>query len=185
MCYKGEPDISAEPSSQFYDEEQRYVAPGLQAVSQISRLVIKEAKGCWLVDMEEKRHLDFMAGVAVCSQGHSHPKFVKALKARLDKVAAGSFTTPNRVALLGLIASFIPDGLNKTQLYSGGAEAVEAAIRLAKSCTKKFEILSLWGGFHGKTGGVLGLIATPYRFPRDLITRSGWSPSLEISDAKG
>lgn len=163
MHYQDVPEISAETSSQLYDEEQHYLAPGLQAVSQLSRLVIKEAKGCWLVDMEGKRYLDFMAGVAVCSLGHCHPRFVEALKAQLDRVVVGSFTTPNRVALLRLIASITPEGLNKTQLYSGGAEAVEAAIRLAKSYTKKFEILSFWGGFHGKTGGVLGLIGDPFK----------------------
>jgi 4-aminobutyrate aminotransferase / (S)-3-amino-2-methylpropionate transaminase / 5-aminovalerate transaminase len=113
--------------------------------------------------MEGKSYLDFMAGVAVCSIGHSHPNYITALKEQLDKVAVGSFTTENRVALLGLIASLTHDGLNRTQLYSGGAEAVEAALRLAKSYTKKFEILSFWGGFHGKTAGVLGLIGDPFK----------------------
>jgi 4-aminobutyrate aminotransferase-like enzyme len=150
-------------SSRLYEEEQEYMAPGLQEVSQLSRLVIKEAKGCRLLDMEGNSFLDFMAGVAVCSLGHSHPKYVKALKAQLDQVSVGSFTTPNRVDLLRLIASITPEGLNKVQLYSGGAEAVEASIRLAKSYTKKFEVLSFWGGFHGKTGGVLGLIGDPFK----------------------
>ena len=150
-------------SSRLYEEEQEYMAPGLQEVSQLSRLVIKEAKGCRLLDMEGNSFLDFMAGVAVCSLGHSHPKYVKALKAQLDRVSVGSFTTPNRVDLLRLIASITPEGLNKVQLYSGGAEAVEASIRLAKSYTKKFEVLSFWGGFHGKTGGVLGLIGDPFK----------------------
>lgn len=150
-------------SSQLCDEEQRYIAPGLQEVSQVSRLAIKKARGCRLEDMEGKTYLDFMAGVAVCSLGHSHPKYVAALKDQLDRVSVGSFTTENRVSLLRLIASITPDGLTRTQLYSGGAEAVEAAIRLAKSYTKKYEILSFWGGFHGKTGGVLGLIGDPFK----------------------
>ena len=81
----------------------------------------------------------------------------------MGKVTVGSFTTENRVALLRLIASLTPGALNRTQLYSGGAEAVEAAIRLAKSYNKKFEILSFWGGFHGKTGGVLGLIGDRFK----------------------
>lgn len=150
-------------SSQLCDEEQRYIAPGLQEVSQVSRLVIKKAKGCRLEDMEGNTYLDFMAGVAVCSLGHTHPRYVAALKEQLDRVTVGSFTTENRVKLLRLIASLTPEGLNRTQLYSGGAEAVEAAIRLAKSYTKKYEVLSFWGGFHGKTGGVLGLIGDPFK----------------------
>jgi 4-aminobutyrate aminotransferase-like enzyme len=154
---------SKDISSRLYKEEQEFMAPGLQEVSQLSRLVIKEAKGCRLLDMEGNSYLDFMAGVAVCSLGHSHPGYVKALKTQLDQVSVGSFTTPNRVDLLRLIASITPEDLKKTQLYSGGAEAVEAAVRLAKSYTKKFEVLSFWGGFHGKTGGVLGLIGDPFK----------------------
>ena len=162
--YQISPEQNAETvSSRLYAEEQRYIAPGLQEVSQLSRLVIKEADGCRLTDMEGKHYLDFMAGVAVCSLGHKHPRYVAALKEQLDKVTVGSFTTENRVELLRLIASITPEGLTKTQLYSGGAEAVEAAIRLAKSYTGKHEVLSFWGGFHGKTGGVLGLIGDPFK----------------------
>jgi 4-aminobutyrate aminotransferase / (S)-3-amino-2-methylpropionate transaminase / 5-aminovalerate transaminase len=164
MHYQGVPEnIGQTLSAKLYQEEQRYIAPGLQEVSQLSRLVIKKAKGCRLVDMEGKSYLDFMAGVGVCSIGHAHPNYVTALREQLDKVTVGSFTTENRVALLRLIGSLTPGDLNRTQLYSGGAEAVEAAIRLAKSRTKRFEILSFWGGFHGKTGGVLGLIGDPFK----------------------
>ncbi len=149
--------------SELYREEQRYASPGLQEVAQLSQLVIKEGRGCWLVDMEGRRYLDLMAGVAVCSLGHSHPRYIAALKGQLEKITVGSFTTENRVSLLRLIASLTPRGLNRIQLFSGGAEAVEAAIRLAKSYTKKFEVLGFWGGFHGKTGGVLGLIGDPFK----------------------
>jgi 4-aminobutyrate aminotransferase-like enzyme len=99
----------------------------------------------------------------VCSLGHSHPRYIKALKEQLEKVTVGSFTTENRLALMRQIASLTPPGLSKIQLYSGGAEAVEAAVRLAKSYTRKFEVLAFWGGFHGKTGGVLGLIGDPFK----------------------
>lgn len=150
-------------SEMLYSEEQQYIAPGLQAVAQMSRLVIKKARGCRLFDMEGKSYLDLMAGVAVCSIGHSHPKYVAAIREQLENVSVGSFTTENRVALLRLIASLTPGELNRTQLYSGGAEAVEAAVRLAKSYNKKFEVLGFWGGFHGKTGGVLGLIGDPFK----------------------
>ena len=150
-------------STEIYDEEQRYISPGLQEVSQLSRLVIREGRGCWLIDVDNKSYLDLMAGIAVCSLGHSHGRYISALREQLDKVTVGSFTTENRMKLLRLIASLTPTGLNRTTLYSGGAEAVEAAVRLAKSYTKGFEVLSFWGGFHGKTGGVLGLIGDPFK----------------------
>lgn len=164
MYYKDfAPEGAESVASGLYHEEHKYMSPGLQEVAQLSQLVIREGRGCYLEDMDGKRYLDFMAGVAVCSLGHSHPKYIEALKSQLDKVSVGSFTTENRVKLLRLIASLTPEGLTKIQLYSGGAEAVEAAIRLAKSYTKKFEVLSFWGGFHGKTGGVLGLIGDPFK----------------------
>ena len=56
-----------------------------------------------------------------------------------------------------------PDGLDHVQLFSGGAEAVEAALRLAKSVTGKYEVIAFWGGFHGKTGGVLGLLGDKFK----------------------
>ena len=139
------------------------MSPGLQEVAQLSQLTIREGQGRWLTDVDGRRYLDFMAGVAVCSLGHTHPRFVSALKDQLDRVTIGSFTSENRMALLSLIASLTPAGLDRIQLYSGGAEAVEAAVRLAKCCTGKFEVLSFWGGFHGKTGGVLGLIGDPFK----------------------
>ena len=160
-------DMESKSTRTFY-EEQHYMSPGLQEVAQLAKLTVKEGRGCWLIDVDGRRYLDFMAGVAVCSLGHTHPRYVRALKEQLDKIAVGSFTTENRLRLLRLIASLTPPGLDKIQLYSGGAEAVEAAIRLARSYTKKFEILSFWGGFHGKTGGVLGLIGDPFK--------QGWGP---------
>jgi len=157
---KGHPETL---SSQLYHQEQQFLSPGLQEVAQLSQLAIREGHGCWLTDMDGRRYLDMMAGVAVCSLGHSHPKYIAALQMQLGKLTVGSFTTENRLKLIRLIASLTPPGLNKIQFYSGGAEAVEAAIRLAKSYTKKYEILGFWGGFHGKTGGVLGLIGDPFK----------------------
>ena len=82
---------------------------------------------------------------------------------QLERLAVGSFTTEPRLALLKLLAELAPGALQRTQLYSGGAEAVEAAIRLAKSYTKKHEVVGFWGGFHGKTGGVMGLIGDEWK----------------------
>ncbi|RLB11729.1 MAG: aspartate aminotransferase family protein [Deltaproteobacteria bacterium] len=150
-------------SRSIYLEEQNFMSPGLQEVAQLAQITIKRGQGCWLEDMDGKRYLDFMAGVAVASLGHSHPNYVKALSEQLKESFVGSFTSEKRLKLLRLIASLTPGDLNKIQLYSGGAEAVEAAVRLAKAYTKNFEIIGFWGGFHGKTGGVMGLIGDPWK----------------------
>lgn len=162
-CVRMDETTTGGDAARILQEEQQYMSPGLQEVAQLSRLVVKEGHGCRLVDVEGQQYLDFMAGVAVCSLGHSHPAYRAAIERQIEKVTVGSFTTEIRAALLRLIASLTPAGLTKIQLYSGGAEAVEAALRLAKSYTKKFEILGFWGGFHGKTGGVMGLIGDPFK----------------------
>ena len=169
MNYQGLSEgLPQSASARLCEQEQQFLAPGLQEVAQLSQIAIREGKGCYLTDLDGRQYLDFMAGVAVCSLGHSHPRFVAALKNQLEAVTIGSFTSECRVALLRLIASLTPSGLDRIQLYSSGAEAVEAAVRLAKAATKKFEILSFWGGFHGKTGGVLGSIGDPFK--------QGWGP---------
>ncbi len=105
----------------------------------------------------EKRYLDLNAGVSVASLGHAHPRYVAALTAQLEKVTVGSFTSRPRAELVKLIADLAPGELSRTQFFSGGAEAVEAAIRLARSYTKRTDIVGFTGGFHGKTAGVLPL----------------------------
>jgi len=156
-------DLPETLSERIYREEQPYMSPGHPEVAQLSRLVIKSASGRRLVDVDGKSYLDFMAGICVCSLGHSHPRYIAAIQEQLSQVTVGSFTTEARRKLLERIASLTPGSLEKVQLFSGGAETVEAAVRLAKSFTKKFEVLGFWGGFHGKTGGVLGLIGDPFK----------------------
>ena len=146
-----------------YAAEQAYLAPGLQRIAQLSELTIAYGRGSTLTDTDGNQFLDFFAGVAVASLGHSHPTYVKALQAQLEKCVVGSFTSAPRLTLLELLARLAPGALSRTQLYSSGAEAVEAALRLAKAHTKKFEVVGFWGGFHGKTAGVMGLIGDSWK----------------------
>ena len=143
--------------------EAEYVAPGLQRIAQLSGLAMASGSGCKLIDVDGNEYLDFFAGVAVASLGHSHPRFVSTLVQQIERLAVGSFTSEPRLQLLKLLAELAPGALKRTQLYSGGAEAVEAAIRLAKAYTKKHEVIGFWGGFHGKTGGVMGLIGDEWK----------------------
>ena len=81
----------------------------------------------------------------------------------MERLTFGSFTTETRTKFLDLLSSVTPEGLTRIQMFSGGAEAVEAALRLAKAATGKREVLGFWGGFHGKTGGVLGLLGSDFK----------------------
>ncbi|MGW8323608.1 MAG: aminotransferase class III-fold pyridoxal phosphate-dependent enzyme, partial [Thermodesulfobacteriota bacterium] len=99
--------------------------------------------------------------------------FSNGFKARAS--AFGSFTTLPRVRFLRGLAEAAPGDLRRAHLYSGGSEAVEAALRLAKAHTKKFEFIGFWGGFHGKTGGVLGLIGDDFKHQRGPLAPGSYS----------
>ncbi len=155
---------SLSKSKKLFQEEQEVLAPGIQSIALYSQRVLDHGKGAEVFDVDGNCYIDFIAGVAVGSLGHCHPRYAKALQEQLEKITFGSFSTENRIKFLKLLSSLLPGKLKKTQLYSSGAEAVESALRLAKSYTKKYEVVAFWGGFHGKTGGVLSLLGDNFKF---------------------
>jgi 4-aminobutyrate aminotransferase / (S)-3-amino-2-methylpropionate transaminase / 5-aminovalerate transaminase len=145
-------------SRAIFDEEQRYIAPGRQRISLLAGVAFDHGEGATLTDADGNTYVDFFAGVAVASLGHGHPKLARALARQASRLMVGTFAADVRAEALRLLSEAAPGKLKRAHLYSGGAEAVEAALRLARSATKKHEAVSFWGGFHGKTGGVMGLI---------------------------
>ena len=150
-------------SKAIFDREAEAMAPGLQSIALYSQIVVDRAAGCTITDVDGNEYLDFIAGIAVGSLGHCHPHYVKRLTEQLERITFGSFTTETRARFLELVSGLLPGGITHIQMFSGGAEAVEAAFRLAKSVTKKFEFVGFWGGYHGKTAGVIGLLGGGYR----------------------
>ncbi|HUT85568.1 MAG TPA: aspartate aminotransferase family protein [Elusimicrobiales bacterium] len=150
-------------SKAIFDEEQKYIAPGAQQIGTFSQIVMERGEGCYFVDVDGNKYFDLYAGVGIASLGHSHPAYVKAMQEQVSKITVGSFTTKNRTEFMKLLSSVTPGDLNRTQMYSGGAETVEAAQKLAKSYTGNYEFVGFWGGFHGKTMGVLGLLGDTFK----------------------
>ena len=150
-------------SKSIFDAEARYLAPGTQSVALFSQLCIDHGTGAVLYDPDGNRYIDLLAGVGVASLGYAHPKYVAALQRQVARIHVGSFATEHRAALVKLLAQLAPGDLNRTQFYSSGAEAVEAAVRLAKSHTGHQELIGFWGGFHGKTGGVLPVLGSSFK----------------------
>jgi 4-aminobutyrate aminotransferase/(S)-3-amino-2-methylpropionate transaminase len=157
------PPIPGPRSTRIVEEEQRHMSPGLQSIALYSGLAMAQGTGCTLIDEDGNRYIDFVAGIGVGSVGHCHPHYVESLKLQIEQLTFGSFTTEVRARFLNLLASVTPPGLSRIQLFSGGAEAVEAAFRLAKSATRRYEFIGFWGGFHGKTGGILGLLGDDFK----------------------
>ncbi|NJP20639.1 MAG: aspartate aminotransferase family protein [Hydrococcus sp. CRU_1_1] len=149
--------------SQIFETDQQYLMPGIQQIASRSQLVIERGEGAILWDEQSKSYIDLFAGVGVCSIGHSHPRFVATITEQLNKVIVGSFSTKVRAEFGELLASVTPENMDRYQLFSCGSEAVEAALRLARSYTKKSNFLSFWGGFHGKTWGALGLCGVDFK----------------------
>lgn len=156
--------FSAGPKSRaMFSEEQEYIAPGLQSIAIFSQIALESGAGSVLRDVDGNEYLDFVAGIGVASLGYAHPDYVRVMSEQLSKITIGSFTTAHRLAFVKKLAQVTPGGLKRIQLYSSGAEAVEAAVRLAKSRTKHYELIGFWGGFHGKTGGVLGVLGDGFK----------------------
>ena len=150
-------EIPGPKSRALVAEEQRHLAPGLQGFALSSGIAVERAQGSVIEDVDGNRYVDLIGGIGVNSLGHCHPAYTKALHAQLDKVTVGSFTSAPRAELINQIAKLTPKGVDKVQLYSSGAEAVESAFRLAKNHTGKHEVVGYWGGFHGKTLGTLAV----------------------------
>src|SRR5574338_664603 len=158
------PEIPGPKSLELFNDEINYIAPGIQTIATRSKIAIDKGEGCIVQDVDGDRYIDFFVGVGVASLGYNHPVYNRLMKEQLDNIHVGSFTTQNRVKLTKLLSEIAIGDLKWSQFYSGGAEAVEAALRMAKSYTKKTEFIGFWNGFHGKTVGVLGLLGDDFKF---------------------
>jgi acetylornithine aminotransferase len=123
-------------------------------------------EGCYLWDDDGRRYLDFLAGIAVDSLGHAHPVFVEAVSRQAATLAHVSnyFATPPQLALAATLKRLAGTGA-EGRVYFGnsGAEANEAAFKLARlhGGADRPRILTLRGGFHGRTMGTLALTGKP------------------------
>jgi 4-aminobutyrate aminotransferase len=127
-------------------------------------LVVKHAAGTVVEDVDGNRFLDFAAGIAVCSTGHCHPRVVKAIQdqaARLLHICGADFYDPMYVALADRLGRLAPGAApKKVFLGNSGAEAVEAALKLARTYAERPHILAFFGAFHGRTMGAISLTAS-------------------------
>ncbi len=146
------------------EKEEAHLAPGLQGFALMAGIVVDKAQGSTVTDVDGNTFLDIIGGIGVNGLGHSHPKYVKAIQTQVEKASVGSFTSEARIELFSRLSEHRPQAdLHRAQLYSSGAEAVESALRLAKNATGKHEVVSFWGGFHGKTLGALSLMGSDFK----------------------
>jgi 4-aminobutyrate aminotransferase len=117
-------------------------------------------EGVYLYDADDRRYLDFTAGIGVVSTGHCHPRVVEAAQRQVATLIHGQYTTVMHEPLLALterLGDVLPEGLDSVFYMNSGSEAVEAAVRLARHATGKPGIVTFSGGFHGRSMGAAAL----------------------------
>jgi len=141
--------------------DRRYVSP---SYTRDYPLVARRGRGMLVEDVDGNTFLDFAAGIAVVATGHCHPEVVAAIQkqaAELIHMSGTDFYYPGLAELAEKLASISP-GKEEKRVYFGnsGAEAIEAAIKLARYHTKRDKLVAFHGAFHGRTMGALSLTAS-------------------------
>lgn len=120
-------------------------------------LQIASAEGCWITDVEGSRYLDFIAGIAVCNVGHCHPAVVQAVRRQAGLYAHtmvyGEHVQAPQVRLATEIAAVAPPGLDCVYFMTTGAEANDAALKMAAKLTGRRKLLAFRKAYHGDTFG--------------------------------
>jgi 4-aminobutyrate aminotransferase len=141
-------------------------------------LVVDHAQGSEVWDVDGKRYIDFMAGVAVLNVGHRHPAVVEAVREQVDRfwhICLSDFFYPQAVELAEKLQAIAPMA-DRTKVYFGnsGTEAVEAAIKLAMYRTGRTRFIGFLGAFHGRTLGALSFTASK------AVQRANYLPGVRV-----
>jgi 4-aminobutyrate aminotransferase len=135
-------------TQQLLAEDARYFLH--QSVSTPCLSAIRHAEGIWIEDTAGRRYRDFHGNNAH-HLGYGHPRLIAAIKRQLDELpfAPRRFTCEPAVELARRLVEISPPGLDKALFATGGSDAVEIALKLARAATGRFKTLSFWDAFHG------------------------------------
>lgn len=140
----------------YKDLDERYYMPAFSR-----DIALVKGKGTKVWDADGKEYIDCVAGIAVCSTGHCHPKVVKAIcnQARTLIHCSNLYYIPHQGELAKKIVEIT--GLHKAFFSNSGAEAIDGAIKLARVRTGKKNFVAFTHGFHGRTVGSLAVTYKP------------------------
>ncbi|HSP61183.1 MAG TPA: aspartate aminotransferase family protein, partial [Ornithinimicrobium sp.] len=144
-------------------------------LKQATGVIAARGEGALLFDEDDRRYLDFTAGIGVTSTGHCHPRVVAAAQEQVGRIIHAQYTTVMHRPLLDLTARMgevLPDGLDQMFFANSGSEAVEAALRLVRQATGRPNVVVFHGGFHGRTVAAASMTTSGTRF------RSGFAPLM-------
>jgi 4-aminobutyrate aminotransferase len=153
------------------ERDARFMSP---SYTRIYPLVVERGSGAVIQDVDGNLFLDFTAGIAVTSTGHCHPHVVAAIKDQADKLlhmSGTDFYYQPQIDLAQRLAETAPGPSPKRVFYTNsGAEALEAALKLARWHTGRSRAIAFFGAFHGRTYGAMSLSGSK------LVHRRGFSP---------
>jgi 4-aminobutyrate aminotransferase len=129
-----------------------------QSVSTPCLAAIRRAEGIWIEDVQGRRYMDFH-GNNVHHIGYGHPRLIAAIKRQLDELpfTPRRYTSAPAVELARRLAEATPGDLGKVLLTTGGSDAIEVALKVARAATGRFKTVSFWDAFHGAGFGAAGV----------------------------
>src|SRR5438105_13489714 len=137
--------------------------------------VTARGEGVYIYDAEETRYLDFTSGIGVTNTGHCHPRVVEAIREQAGKIIHAEINIQYHQPVLNLIEqllSIMPPSLDAYFFTNSGAEAIEAAVKLARQVTRRPNIIAFQGAFHGRTNAALALTSSK------ALYRTGYAPLM-------
>jgi 4-aminobutyrate aminotransferase len=138
--------------------------------SHLTTLQPERGEGVYLYDSDGNRYLDFSCGIGVTNTGHCHPRIVKAIQQQAEKLLFAQMNVivnPQTVALVGELTKVVPKELHKFFFSNSGAEAIEAAVKLARHATGRRNIIVFQGSFHGRTAQTMVMSTSKYIYRQD------------------
>lgn len=172
------------------EKYKQHVNPGLARLLQFGGFgdLEETAEGCLVTMQSGAVYLDFLGGFGVFNLGHRHPKVVAAVHRQLDRmpISTRAFFNEPQALLAERLAHIAPGDLSFSFYSNSGAEAVEAAMKMARIATGRTEFVSTLGSYHGKTLGSLSVTGREkYRQPFEpLIPGVTFVPYNDLSAAE-
>lgn len=134
-----------------------------RGVGRMTQMVMSKGEGTWVWDEQGRKLLDMTCGIGVTNLGHCHPAVTKAAQEQCATMVHAQINIGFSSSYLRMVKAFLPrlakldPSLDSVFLWNSGAEAVEASIKLARSATKKQNIIVMQGSYHGRTYGTMAL----------------------------
>lgn len=141
--------------------------------SRSAAVIADHGEGIYLVDKDGRRYMDFTSGIGVTNTGHAHPQVVQAVQQQAGKILHAQANIVYHEPMIRLteeLSQVVPAKLDTFFFSNSGAEAVEAAVKLARAATGKPNIIVFQGSFHGRTHATMAMTTSK------TIYRAGYQP---------